>query len=324
MLINQRAMSHCPSCNFEYEIYCTFDIEEDKTSRRTLWWQLFRHSCALCAMVQLIECTIACVLAIADRHGMLIHMLHTAESEVSTDLRRWWTPYLSREMFYYYAAAVILSMLLLGVASFMLLVSRYCCASARQGQQHAQQQADNARQVHIPPAAVGSRPAHAGGLRYCDIDLLCWSCDCNCVGAVNDVRLCCCEECCPNASGDAASGCSCECGQCSGSGEAGCQLLLILIVAVAIIFIIFGLVVAVLLFLSMLNNAVQRFVHGRCLKDIAKRYAVVDRAGVAPIPSVQGSLGQVEMRQRMQTETAEVMGSLQQAPQVAGEQEEQP
>eukprot|EP00971_Amphidinium_carterae_P250407 4971174-Amphidinium_carterae.1 len=30
MVTNQKAMTHCPSCNFEYDIYCTADIQDQQ------------------------------------------------------------------------------------------------------------------------------------------------------------------------------------------------------------------------------------------------------------------------------------------------------
>jgi len=306
MFTNRKAMTHCPSCNFEYEIHCTIDIQEERKKHWRVRWQLLRHSMALCLLVQLFEVALALILATLDQGRVLRHSLRVAEEVVSTDMRRWWTPYLSKDIFYYYAAAVMLSMFLLGVTSALLLVKRHCCSRRARAAPSTQVQAQllsRATPTYVPS---GLCPTDC-----CDCDLLCWSCDCNCVGPATDSRCCCCRDCCPSrgTGGDCGDCGSCDCGSCG--DEAG-KILAVICLVLVIFFIIFGLIVAVFLFVKMLNNAAQKYVHVLCLKDVTRRYAVVDLAAqeAAVVPQEAWRLTQDEIRKSMQEEVLEVMGSL--------------
>jgi len=333
MLTNRQAMTQCPSCMHEYEVYCTCDIREDR-QRKSAWrWQLVRYSCCLCLSVQCFELVLAAILALLDRDGLVWRFLKDAQADltIDSDLRRWYKVVgLTKQVFFYYTAAVLLSLLILGVASFIFVI---CCrgddADASQLPRVPGHSANRSHRVErrsfMYSPTLGYHPVHCP-----DCDVMCWSCwncDRACEESGNALCSCCgsCQGHRFNCEGRSCgcSGCNCNAPDC---GNASWEAVAIVVLIIVIAFIIFGLVVAVVLSVSMLNNSVRKYVHVLCLKDVAQRYAVVDRAAQeAPILThSQWNLSQEEIRLHMHADIKTVMGSLTRDQGPGAQQEEPP
>mmetsp|Transcript_123260 Transcript_123260/g.343168 ORF Transcript_123260/g.343168 Transcript_123260/m.343168 type:complete len:414 (+) Transcript_123260:85-1326(+) len=236
---NSKAMTHCPTCSFQYRLYCTFDPHDQQRRKRKRCLRLLRDSLLVFMGVQGLLLVLAVLLMSADHGKFVLAIIRTTELNtpgVSLPVRELF----GHHFFQYWSAAILLALFLLGLASVVCALA-YCLLPAR------------CRRARAPRIRYGQRECCCDDcFRSCGIYDAWYPADCCC--AIGD---CNCSYC---------ATLSCE--------EAGLGTLLLLVVTL----IVLGLFVALFLLSMALQRSGQRYLRALHLKDVAERYAVANRA----------------------------------------------
>jgi len=266
---NQRAMTHCPTCAYEYKLYCNFDVNERQRHKRKYCCRLFRDTAIAFSVFQVMLCLLAIGIRMLDHDEWVLQLVTKAHRHMGHVRAHWWQDFFEHHLLLYYSAAVIIVFFLIGFVAILVYLTTCCCSASG-------------------PWCGIQQPRVAYGRRETCLNDCARSCICYDPGTVNDP--CCCWGFDGFGSGGAGGGaCVCE-----GEGALLCFVVVILVV------ILLGLFVALFMLSVTLQRHGQRYLRALHLKDIADRFAVVDRsqptlsvspAGAGEGPAVAPSIG---------------------------------
>jgi len=237
--LNAKAMTHCPTCAYQYRLRITFDVEDEARRRGKRRRRFCRDFFLVFLLVQAGFFLMALFIYFCDRGGEVDNFFGRVSHRPHFE-GLWLTRFFKHHVFHYYSAAVVLALFLLGLGAILLAVLQCCCPRVR------------VFQVREP------RIRYRRNERC--IDDCCRSCICYDPGVADPT--CClmgCDGCFPGA-------CICD-------GEGAIILLVLAVVAV----ILLGLFVALFLFTAALQRMGQRYLRALHLRDVAERFAVEPR-----------------------------------------------
>lgn len=280
---NMKAMTHCPTCAFEYRLICTFDVNDTQQQKRKYCLRVLRDSIFAFLAVQVVMFLLAVLIREFDS-GEIIANFFSAVRDSEWTIEHPWTDFLKHHIFHYYCAAVLIVLFILGCVGLVFMCISCCCPDVLPRSQ--------VRQINY-------------GRREGVVDDCCRSCYCY-DPIVPQGNLCCpCCEC------GAVDGSDLSCAACTCEGEAALIFLVVVVVAV----IVLGAFVAMFMFSMWIQRLGQRYLKALHLKDVTERFAVADRSG-EDLPRVGGvgELPQEEIRKMLQAEIRATRGVVQDAP----------
>lgn len=243
---NRQAMTHCPTCAYEYRLFCTFDVTERQRHKRRYCCRLFRDSVIAFSVFQAVICLLAILIRALDRGEWVLRLVMKAHRNMGPVHAHWWQDFFQHHLLLYYSAAVIILFFLIGFVAIIVYLTTCCCSASG-------------------PWGGVREPRPAYGRRETCLNDCTRSCVCYDPVGFNDP--CCCYGFDCFGGGDAGGACACD-----GEGALIC-------VAIAILAIILlGLFMALFMLSVAMQRHGQRYLRALHLKDIADRFAVEDRA----------------------------------------------
>jgi len=242
---NPKAMTHCTTCDFEYRLYCTFNMAEDKRRKGKRRCRFARDFLLVFMSVQLFISIVACIIREFDSDQKISALFGKLSHRNWTE-GHWWKDFFAHHFFHYYSAAFLLILFLIGIGTIVVLLAQCCCPRCF------------ATEARAPQLAFGRQRSCLG----------------DCCTDCNRTTICYDPYCfygCDGCSGADCAGCTMD-------GEGA--LVLLGMAVVAIIFL--GLFVALFLFSAALQRMGQRYLRVLHLKDVAERYAVLSQGEEPP------------------------------------------
>uniref|UniRef100_A0A7S1PRF6 RING-CH-type domain-containing protein n=1 Tax=Alexandrium catenella TaxID=2925 RepID=A0A7S1PRF6_ALECA len=277
--VNNEAMSHCPTCRFQYELYCTFDPEDQDRRKKKRCLRVFRDSFLMFWGMQGVLFLLALLLMEVD-HGKYLLSLIRSTVDDTPRVAHPFGELFRHHLFLYWTAAFLLALFLLGLCTAVWMLAAQCFPA------HCRRR----REVEQRDFRYGRRAAR------------CQDCESCCPWYIDPTLG---DGCLPR--GDCCHGTCCIC-----EGEAGIVCLLVIAVALVVL----GLFVALFLVSLALQRSGQRYLRVLHLKDVAERYAVRDRCAMATGEATEAAApGQVQMptsRVSAVTSDTEAIGNISQ------------
>lgn len=269
---NAKAMSHCPTCAYEYKLYATFDVHETRRRKRKRIRRLMRDSIFAFVGSQAVILVVALILRQFDDKQVINQIFHSFNQH-KWNIQHWASGFFSLDLLHYYSAAVVLICATVGVATLCYgLLS--CCFPERF------------------PWGARERRIRYGRQETC-VDDCCYSCTCYDPVPVNDT--CCCWACPCDTTGGV--GLDCTCGSCEG------EFIVVVLLVLLVILVFVGLFVVMFLISIWIQRGGQRYLRNMHLRDIAERFAVVDHMSETDIARADRSeMDQATLKSMMQSE----------------------
>lgn len=117
--VNPKAMSHCPTCRFQYKLYCTFDVHVQRRRRRRHVMRVVQFSVGLFVAMQALIVLLGIIVGWLDRGGFVLKLFNIVDPPSLLESN--WKHFFKHQVLYYYCAAAVLFFGLIGIA--------YCVAS---------------------------------------------------------------------------------------------------------------------------------------------------------------------------------------------------
>jgi len=102
---NPTAMSHCPTCKYEYELYSTFNAAEHSRRRKTYKHKLIGWSVLIFVILQAALFLLAMLIRCVDPGERILQVFSAADQDPFSLKRRFTRYFFAHQIFYYYCAA---------------------------------------------------------------------------------------------------------------------------------------------------------------------------------------------------------------------------
>eukprot|EP00930_Biecheleria_cincta_P070642 TRINITY_DN58278_c0_g1_i1.p1 TRINITY_DN58278_c0_g1~~TRINITY_DN58278_c0_g1_i1.p1 ORF type:complete len:362 (+),score=36.36 TRINITY_DN58278_c0_g1_i1:86-1171(+) len=138
---NRKAMTECPTCKYQYQLYVTFDTGEDERRRKFHGLVAARFGVGFFVPLAL-SAGIGVVLSLLDMNGFLVKMVGGINDTVLHHDHPI-AGFLKQHLFLYWSAGLLLTFFMVGVGTVLFLAFAPCCGCGRRAD-------DVARRVPAP------------------------------------------------------------------------------------------------------------------------------------------------------------------------------